>query len=71
MARDDMLRDRVDETIRDDLDEPDRQHLDEQTASGLPAGGPGRSKMENLRRIRRQRETQRRRLREADPEARV
>lgn len=65
-----MRRDRVEETIRDDLPESRQQHLDEQTAGGLPEEGPGRGKMENLRRIRAQRELQRRRFEGADPEAR-
>jgi len=54
----------------DDLPQHDQQHLDEQTAGGLPRNGPGRDKTENLRRIRRQTATQRRRLEESDPHAR-
>lgn len=65
-----MDRDRVEETIRDDLPEADQQHVDEQSAAGLPDDGPGRNKMENLRRIELQRTLQRRRMEASHPEVR-
>lgn len=65
-----MQRDEVGETIRDDLPESHQQHVDEQSSTGLPDEGPGRSKIENLRRIRRQRADQRERLEDGDPDAR-
>jgi hypothetical protein len=50
--------------VRDDLPEDRQQHLDDQTALANPPG-PGASKQENLRRVGRQVEEQRRRRRAA------
>lgn len=69
--RDPWDRDRVGETIRDDLPQERRQHLDEQTARGLPVDeGPGRSKMEMLRRMARMVRRQRRNVERVDPRLR-